>query len=446
MNGMQRIVFAVVIASAIGVGIAVILVINNDSKSDQDGNDSSMPTNNETKDVANDDSFEILPDSNLPVLKESGLRVEKLVTGLARPTSMAFLDKDDILILQKDDGGVRLVLDGRLQQDAIHRISVSKENERGLLGIALTGEANSTRTVFLFYTESDDRGEVRNRVYNYKLTPNRELTKGGLVLDMPGTPGPNHDGGKLTLGPDDMLYAVIGDLNRNGMLQNYPDGNAPDDTSVIVRINAQGNSSTDGILSDDNEAIQESLNRYHAYGIRNSFGIDVDPVTGILWDTENGPSGYDEINIVSAGFNSGWEKIMGPLERSDNNEGDLVLFGGSHYRDPVFSWRNSQGITDIEFLQSARLGDEYANSVFVGDFNNGNLYHFTPDRERDGLSLDSGGSSELSDLVADNDEELEAVIIGRGFSGGITDIETGPDGYLYVLTFGGSLYRIVPDS
>ena len=81
------------------------------------------------------------------------------------------------------------------------------------------------------------------------------------------------------------------------------------------------------------------MHKYYAYGIRNSFGIAFDPLTGNLWETENGENTYDEINLVKPGFNSGWKIIMGPLSRSSGvTENDLVSFPGSHYTYPVFSW------------------------------------------------------------------------------------------------------------
>ena len=98
------------------------------------------------------------------------------------------------------------------------------------------------------------------------------------------------------------------------------------------------------------------MHRYYAYGIRNSFGLAFDPVTGNLWDTENGPDVYDEINIVKPGFNSGWIQVMGPISRNTGiTEGQLVNFPGSHYADPVFSWRNPVAVTDIEFMKSSSL-------------------------------------------------------------------------------------------
>jgi glucose/arabinose dehydrogenase len=238
----------------------------------------------------------------------------------------------------------------------------------------------------------------------------------------------------MTIGPDGMLYAVIGDLNRKGMLQNYRTGPEADDTSIIFRVDHEGNAA-DGILPGD-------LGKYYAYGIRNSFGMDFDPMTAKLWITENGPESYDEINLVEPGFNSGWAQVMGPMERSERTLENLVQFEGSHYGDPVFSWKESQGITDIEFLTSTKLGDKYAHNIFVGDFNNGNLYFFTLNSGRTGLEFDNEG---LVDLVADNNGEIKAITLGTGF-GGITDIETGPDGYLYILTFDGKLYRILSAS
>jgi glucose/arabinose dehydrogenase len=337
---------------------------------------------------------------------------------------------------------VRLVLNGVLQPQPILQVPVLNNSERGLLGVAIanTTSDSATKTVFLYYTEPVG-GEARNRIYRYEWDGMNNLAGGRLILDLPGEPGPNHNGGKVQIGPDGMLYTVKGDLNRDGMLQNFRDGPPPDDTSVILRVDQNGNG-VGNVLS----AMGVDLSKYYAYGIRNSFGFDFDPLTGILWDTENGPTDYDEINIVLPGFNSGWQRVMGPIAIAQEDRGittgDLVLFQGSHYADPVFSWLRSEGVTDLEIFNSTSLGEKYAYNMFVGDINNGNLYFFTINSNRTGLDL--GGIPGLEDLVANNSEELNAVILGRGFSGGITDIETGPDGYLYILTFSGDLYRLVP--
>jgi aldose sugar dehydrogenase len=180
---------------------------------------------------------------------------------------------------------------------------------------------------------------------------------------------------------------------------------------------------------------------YYTYGIRNSFGIAFDPITGILWDTENGEDKYDEINLVKAGFNSGWFTVVGPMSRNNTSKAELVNLLGSYYSDPVFSWYLDVGVTDIEFLKSSKLGEKYKNNIFVGDINNGNLYYFQLNDTRTGLKFNSSG---LKDMVVDNKQELSGIIFASGFKG-ITDIETGPDGYLYVLSYlDGKMYRIVP--
>ena len=176
------------------------------------------------------------------------------------------------------------------------------------------------------------------------------------------------------------------------------------------------------------------------YGIRNSFGFDFDPLTGILWDVENGPTEYDEINIVLPGFNSGWNRVMGPQEEKGSRLKILCTSRLALCRS-YFQLTDPGGVTDVEIFNSSSLGERYAYNMFVGDINNGNLcYFFAINSNRTGLDL--AAFLALEDLVAD-DEELNPVIFGRGFTGGITDIETGPDGYLYILTLSGDLYRLI---
>lgn len=387
-----------------------------------------------------------------PTINDPNLSAEAVVTGLSFPTSMAFLDENNILILEKE-GSVRLVSNGVLQNTPVLQIPVNSQNERGLLGVEVVNESTITAgtapnggslqsTVFLYFTEEGgEDGELRNRVYKYQWN-GQSLVNPTLILDLPAGPGTNHQGGKLIVGPDGYLYAIIGELQREGQLQNIQGGPNPDDSGVIFRVNPQ-----DGSAAGDNPFQGDPLNRYFAYGVRNSFGMAFDPITGILWDTENGEGSYDEINIVNPGFNSGWKAVMGPISAAGISENNLVQFPGSNYADPVFSWLESFGITDIEFLNSQELGQRYANNIFVGDITQGNLYFFEVNENRNGLNFDTQSHPGLSDLVADTDDESSSIMLGTGFTG-ITDIETGPDGFLYVLTHDrgtgdGNLYRIV---
>ena len=378
-------------------------------------------------------------------VNDQNLNVESFVEGLNSPTSMAFLDNKNILVLEKN-GLVRLVSNGQLQSQPVLEVSVNTQSERGLLGIAVQ-ESNSidnssihnvnTKNVFLYYTEAGEDGELQNRVYKYTWN-GQALENPVLLLDLPAIPGPNHDGGKLMIGPDNYLYGVIGDLNHDGMLQNFPEGASPDDTGIIFRINPLDGTIVPGnpFLTDPNDP----TSKYFAYGIRNSFGLTFDPVSKNIWDTENGPASNDEINIVAPGFNSGWQTVMGPISSSGNSEDELVRLEGSHYADPILTWLDPPALTDIEFLNSTSLGETYTNNVFIGDNNNGNLYYFEVNPERNGFILDS-----VSDLVVDNEQEQSSIVFGNGF-GSITDLVTGPsDGFLYVLSFdNGIIYRIAP--
>ena len=375
-----------------------------------------------------------------PSINDDTLSVEPVVEGLSSPTSMIFLDDNDILVLEKD-GQVRHVADGVLQEQPVLQIPVNAENERGLLGIAISNSSNSaspnTSNIFLYYTEGDP---LRNRIYKYQWN-GETLINPVLILDLPADPGPNHDGGKIVIGQDGYLYAVIGDLNHDGQLQNFLDGPPPDDTGSIFRINPE-----DGSAAPDNPftgSEGDVLSKYYAYGVRNSFGLDFDPLTGNLWDTENGPASFDEINLVRPGFNSGWQTVMGPISLSGDTKDDLVNFPGSQYADPIFSWAESVAPTDIEFFSSSNLGTKYANNIFVGDITNGNLYFFEVNENRDGISLDTTQQqSGLSDFVVNSEDESSAIIFGSGF-GGITDIETSPDGSLYILSYDeGIIYKI----
>jgi aldose sugar dehydrogenase len=387
-----------------------------------------------------------------PTINDPNLTAEAIVEGLSFPTSMVFLDDNNILILEKE-GSVRLISNGILQDTPVLQIPVNSQNERGLLGIeAVINDSNITAggvsngvsspplTVFLYFTEVGQDEELRNRVYKYQWN-GQSLVNPTLILDLPAGPGTNHQGGKLTVGPDGNLYVVIGELQREGQLQNIQGGPAPDDSGVIFRVSPE-----DGLAASGNPFKDNASNRYFAYGVRNSFGIAFDPITGILWDTENGEESYDEINIVDPGFNSGWKAVMGPISAAGISENDLVQFPGSNYADPVFSWIESFGITDIEFLNSQKLGERYANNIFVGDITQGNLYFFEVNENRNGLNFNTQSHPGLSDLVADTDDESSSIMFGTGFTG-ITDIETGPDGFLYVLTHDretgdGNLYRI----
>jgi len=381
-----------------------------------------------------------------PVLHDDMLALELVVEGLDLPTSMRFLDDGTILVLEKNNGQVRVVSDGKLLDEPAIDVEVANAVEQGLLGIAIWNGENDT-SVFLYLTENYE-DKTRNVVYKYNYEENEKILENmTLVLVLPGEPGPFHNGGKLAIGPrDGYLYAVIGDVSSGGgILDNQIPGRPPNNKSVIFRVDRDNGTPVEDSPFYNYTGSMEKLHQYYAYGIRNSFGMEFDPMTGKLWMTENGDNVYDEINIVEPGFNSGWHKIMGPIVRTNMTiENDLIIFDGAKYGDPIFSWYVPVGVTDIEFLNSTKLGEKYDDNVFVGDINNGNLYFFEVNGNRTGMTFHD---PRLLDLVADpvkegEDSELSSLILGDGF-GRITDIESGPDGLLYILTYeDGKIYRL----
>ena len=391
-----------------------------------------------------------------PDLLDPNFSVEQVVSGLDLPTTMAFLGPDDILVLEKDKGTVRRVTNGELLSAPLVDFTVGTQSERAMGGIAIS-HLDSKTYVFLYLTELDksysDGDDLRqnvdplgNRLYRYEFVDGK-LINPLLLLDLPALPGPRHNGGAIIIGPDDNLYIPVGDVdgsyqgeNYETQAQNYPDGVPVDGRSGILRITQDGQPVGEhGILGDE-----IPLSLYYAYGIRNSFGIDFDPVTGNLWETENGPGNSDEINLVLPGFNSGWRQTMGFAQSDDDFDlSNMVDFNGKgKYRDPELVWINTAGPTGIKFLSSDIYGPQYKNDLFVGDVHNGRLYHFKLNGDRTHLILEGDLASKV--IRTPRAEGIDQILLGEGF-GGITDLELGPDGYLYIVSIGqGKIFRLIP--
>ena len=450
-----------------------------------------------------------LPSPTGPILKDPNLRAEVVFRGLKYPTDMAFLAANDILVTEKDTGIVKRIVNGVLLKDPLLDVNVETFGHRGLLGIAIsntsssslsnytahgkiiTPKNNSMKYVFLYYTaaqaqDSEDitqgKQPLGNVVYRYEFVNNTRLINPKLLLDLPAIPGAIGNGGKILVNPYDgdddndniFLYITIGGVGIDGhktKAQNVKNGGEPDGTSGILVITQDGKAISQqqqqqqqqqiAKLGNNNSNNKDSISKYYyAYGIWNSFGIDFDPVTKKLWDTENGVVFGDEINLVEPGFNSGWNKIDGiwlrgyPIGETEahhiatNQTIDNLLIdfnGKGKYSPPEFTWFDDVGPTAIRFFNSDKLGKQYQNDMFVGDIINGNIYHFDLNKQRTELLFPP--NSPYSDKVLNSNETRfnDEIIFGKGF-GGITDIAVGPDGYLYILTFNkeqGTIYRII---
>src|SRR5437870_1776419 len=288
---------------------------------------------------------------------------------------MAFLGSNDILVTEKDAGTVRRVINGTELQQPLLNASVATYAHRGMLGIAVashpssmpaTSANNGNRTtyVFLYYTQAqthtgDDITEgkqpVGNVVYRYELIDNK-LVNPKLLLDLPATPGAIGNGGKVIVGPDNNVYANIGDVGINGhntKAQNIQNGSEADGTSGILRVTQDGRPVLPGILGN-----KYPLNLYYSYGMWNSFGLAFDPITRILWDTQIGLPFGDEINHVDPGFNSGYNKIDGIWLRGYNiDQTEMQHVAPPHPDDLVDFRRTGQHPSIPDYLVSKSGSD-----------------------------------------------------------------------------------------
>ena len=497
---------------------AVVTIVVTPTASGQVTNSASVTASEPEPDASNNTATLITVVDNPPpnpVLLDQNLSVTTVINGLDQPTTMAFISANEFLVLERATGRVQRILNGQLQTPALD-LAVNNASERGLLGIALHPNFPYTPWVYLYWTESstgvdtsniDQVALLGNRVDKFiwdgsTLTLSQNLIRLRALQADAGQPSRgNHNGGVIRFGPDGKLYIVIGDEGRRGFLQNLPCGPAttcsgtitPDDqfggpepdnahlTGAILRLNDDGTTPFDnpfaGIPTGQETETTANIRRLFAYGIRNSFGMAFDPISGKLWTEENGDDAFDEINRVSPGFNGGWIQLIGPSSRVTEYKSiettyangslqqnrwppsfiastpaealsRLYTLPGSQYTEPEFSWKYALAPSAIGFVKGNSLGTQFAGDLFVGasrtTLYGGFLFRFKLSANR--LSLDLH-DSRLQDKVADNVDkfdvtESESLLIGKNF-GVATDIQTGPDGNLYVVSLSnGSIYRI----
>ena len=238
---------------------------------------------------------------------------------------------------------------------------------------------------------------------------------------------------------------------------------------------------------EENPQVTANIHKLFSYGHRNSFGFDFDPKSGNLWLEENGDDTFTELNLVQPGMNGGWIQVMGPLARIDQfkqiettmfggnlqqarwpptNIADspeeararMVMLPGAHYSDPEFSWKFEVAPAGVGFMDGRGIGPQYDGDLFMGAarpfLEGGFLWRFNLTGNRRKIGVDD---PRLEDRVADNLNkpsatdpaanaqaivESESLLFGRNF-GVVTDIKTGPNGNLFVVSLSnGAIYEI----
>ena len=374
------------------------------------------------------------------------LVLDRLADNLSLPFNMAELGKDDIVLAEKKTGQVHRIVNGHMLPTSILDVNVATRGDRGLLGMAATKNQTGGQTyVFLYYTQStaedgDDvngyREPLGNRLYRYELV-NNELTNPKLLIDTPASVTNLDMENRVLIGPDQNVYLLVSNLS-NSDVSSANKGNSND-----IIINPQGGKinilkksndsnmsygetvkliklTQDGRLlpleiNDINDHFKNEIKKHSEFGIRENFHMTVDPLSKRVWVVDNENSNNNE-NLINSTL---------PLNST------IKTFGNGSNTE--FGWNKNSGPIDIAFTDSNKLGKEYRNDLFVGDRNNGDLYHYDLNRNRTNIILNAS----LTDKANNSNGQPNANLLLTGL-GGITNIMTGKDGYVYFTTIDNS--------
>ena len=336
-----------------------------------------------------------------------GVKARLVKGGLNDPAGFTFGPGGLIYYLERGTGEVRTLNTSNGHERLIFTINgVSGIGERGALGIALNPKWPAVPYIYVYVTRKA-HGAMRNQLIRIRVQ-NGHGTGYKMLLQSPAAPKNDayHNGGRILFGPGGDLYVFIGD--------GHVDANAQDRTAnlqgKLLRINP------DGSIPKSNPF---KGNRIWTFGNRNSFGYTFDPKTGRLWETENGPTCNDEINLMVRGANYGWgakENCNGTSPGDTNNSGPAPI----HL--PKVLFKNTLGITGDAFCDHCGLPERFEGHLFFGCVNDSKVRVVGLNAARTGIS---SGPTAL--LTAPE---------------GIDSMETAPNGQIYFSTQD-AIYKLV---
>lgn len=341
-----------------------------------------------------------------------------VLKGLDRPWSLAFLPNGDMLVTERP-GRLRLVRDGVLEPQPITgllELDIEGRGLGGLMEVVIHPRFSENGWVYLSYTKDAGGGRhtsalARGRLDGMALVDVREL----FVADTAGT-GPAA-GNPLIFGPDGFLYMGVGGANDEVAQR----GDSHSGKTLRFR--------DDGSVPENPFAGRPGFKpEIYSIGHRNGIGFAIHPVTGEIWQNENGPLGGDEVNILKPGANYGWPLVSYGRQYSGEKVSDLRTMEGME--DPVLFWNPAIAISGMTFYTGDRFPN-WRNNLFVGGLQFGRI----------------PGTGQMHRIVFnENWEEIRREAFFVELRQRIRNVRQGPDGLLYVLTDeqDGAILRIEP--
>ncbi len=326
------------------------------------------------------------------------LKIETLAEGLVNPWSLAFPPDGSILVTERD-GKLRIIRDGALVKDPVAGLpSPYVKSQGGLFDVLLHPDFATNRTIFLSYAAGTPEANA-TRVISATFDGSSISNIKTIFETRPMKNTPVHYGGRLALLPDRTLLITVGDgFNFREQAQDLSSG-----LGKIVRVNLDGSIPADNPFA----SVEGRLPETYSYGHRNQQGLAVDPATGAIFETEHGPQGGDELNIIEPGANYGWPIATYGLDYSGAQISPFTEYEGT--RQPEKYWVPSIGPSGLAVYQ----GELFAG--WKGDLLVGALAKTALHR----LDLDNG-------KVVGEERYLDGQRI--------RDVREGPDGAIYVTT------------
>jgi len=346
---------------------------------------------------------------------EQEIRVVVHTRGLTRPWSLVWLPGGEMLVTERT-GALRIIRNGVLDPQPIAGVpEVRAQGLSGLFDVVLHPQFATNRFVYLSYNkpiaERQNGLGVARGVWDGKaLTNVRDIF---VTTDASSV-------SRLAFGRDGKLYvSTFGNAGDGSGAQN-PMSHA----GKVLRFN------DDGTVPSDNPFYGREGYKPEIYtlGHRSTLGLVVHPVTGELWESENGPNGGDEINILKAGANYGWPLVS--TGRSYPGPWQSKGFSREGFEDPVVYWMPSIAASSFTIYTGDKLA-AWKNNLLVGGMRMGEI----------------PGTGHLERIVFNaNWDEIRREMLLVDLRQRIRDVRQGPDELLYVLTDedAGAILRIEP--